>query len=49
VRSLRRLQRGESHEALLHADSFKDLPGKWQAAILKAEEDRPNLQTVDRG
>jgi hypothetical protein len=22
-------------EALLHADSFEDLPGKWQAAILR--------------
>jgi len=28
------LQRREFHEALLDADSFKDLPGKWQAAIL---------------
>ena len=27
----------ELHEALLEADSFEDLPGKWQAAILKAE------------
>jgi integrase len=29
-------QRREFHEALLDADSFDDLPGKWQAAILKA-------------
>jgi hypothetical protein len=27
------LQRREFHEALLDADSFEDLPGKWQAAI----------------
>ena len=25
-------QRREFHEALLDADSFEDLPGKWQAA-----------------
>jgi hypothetical protein len=31
------LQRREFHEALLDADAFEDLPGKWQAAILKAE------------
>ena len=27
------LQRREFQEALLEADSFEDLPGKWQAAI----------------
>jgi hypothetical protein len=32
-----RNQRRELHEALLDADSFEDLPGKWQAAILNAE------------
>ena len=31
-------QRREFHEALLDADGFEDLPGKWQAAILEAEE-----------
>jgi hypothetical protein len=31
-------QRRELHEALLDADNFEDLPGEWQAAILKAEE-----------
>ena len=31
-------QRREFHEALLDADSIEDLPGKWQAAILKAEQ-----------
>jgi len=40
------LQRREFHEALLDADSFDDLPGKWQAAILKAEENRPKLCVV---
>jgi hypothetical protein len=33
------LQRGEFHEAMLEADCFEDLPGKWQAAILVAERD----------
>jgi hypothetical protein len=31
-------QRREFHEASLDADSFDDLPGRWQAAILKAEQ-----------
>jgi hypothetical protein len=35
------LQRREFHEALLEAATFEDLPGKWQAAILKAEQNRP--------
>ena len=39
-------QRREFHEALLDADTFEDLPGKWQAAILKAEENRPKLRLV---
>jgi hypothetical protein len=40
------LQRREFHEALLDPDTFEDLPGKWQAAFLKAEENRPNLRIV---
>jgi len=36
-------QRREFHEALLDAGSFEDLPGKWQAAILEAEQSRPKL------
>jgi hypothetical protein len=40
------LQRREFQEALLDADSFEDLPGKWHAAILKAEENRPNPRIV---
>jgi hypothetical protein len=40
-------QRRELHEALLEADSFEDLSGKWQAAILKSEENRPNLRIVE--
>jgi hypothetical protein len=43
------LQRREFHEALLDADTFKDLPGKWQAAILKSEQDLPNLRIVGSG
>ena len=39
-------QRREFHEALLDADTFEDLPGKWQAAILKAEQSRPKLRVV---
>jgi hypothetical protein len=39
-------QRRELHEALLEPDAFEDLPGKWQAAILKAEENRPKLRVV---
>jgi hypothetical protein len=39
-------QRREFHEALLDAETFEDLPGKWQAAILKAEQNTPNLRIV---
>jgi hypothetical protein len=34
------------HEALIDADTFEDLPGKWQAAILEAEQNRPELRLV---
>ena len=40
------LQRREFHEALLEAGSFEDLPGKWQAAIVGAEQNRPKLRLV---
>jgi len=40
------LQRREFHEALLEAATFEDLPGKWQAAILKAEQNRSDLRVV---
>ena len=40
------LQRREFHEALLEPGSFEDLPGKWQAAILEAEQSRPKLRVV---
>jgi hypothetical protein len=40
-------QRREFHEALLEAASFEDLPGKWQAAILKAEQNRSALRVVN--
>jgi len=39
-------ERSEFHEALLEADAFEDLPGKWQAAILEAEQNRPKLRVV---
>jgi hypothetical protein len=42
------VQRREFHEALLEADAFEVLPGKWPA-ILKAEANRPDLQIVDGG
>jgi hypothetical protein len=31
-------QRREFQEALLDSHSFEDLPGKWQAAIVEAEQ-----------
>ena len=39
-------QRREFHEALLEAATFEDLPGRWHAAILEAEQNRPNLRMV---
>jgi hypothetical protein len=39
-------QRREFHEALLDDDAFEDLPGKWQAAILEAEQNRPKPRVV---
>jgi hypothetical protein len=43
---LSEVQRREFHEALLDAGSFEDLPGRWQAAILNAEQNRPKLRSV---
>jgi hypothetical protein len=42
------VQRREFQEALLHADSFEDLPEKWQTAILNAEQNRPHLRSCDQ-
>jgi hypothetical protein len=39
-------QRREFHEVLLEAASFEDLPGKWQAAVVAAEQNRPKLRVV---
>jgi len=39
-------QRREFHEAILDADAFEDLPGKWQAAILEAQQNWPNLRLI---
>jgi len=48
VSELDTAQRREFHEALLEAGSFEDLPGKWQAATLEAEQNRPTLRLVQR-
>jgi hypothetical protein len=37
---------GSSTRRLLEAGSFEELPRKWQAAILKAEQNRPRLRVV---
>ena len=42
------LQRREFYQGLLEADSFEDLPGKWQAAILESEQNRPKLPVFVR-
>ena len=39
-------QRREFHEALLEAASFEDLAWEVEAAILKAEQNRPKLRVV---
>jgi hypothetical protein len=39
-------QRREFQEALLEAAALEDLLGKWQAAILKAEQNRPDLRVI---
>jgi hypothetical protein len=36
----------EFHEAVLDAESVEDLPGKWQAAVLKSERSGPDLLLV---
>jgi hypothetical protein len=41
------LQRREFHEALLEAaGTFEDLPGRWQAAVVEAAQNRPKLRAV---
>lgn len=40
-------QRRELHEALPDAQAFEDLPGKWQAAILEAEQNQSGLRIVN--
>jgi hypothetical protein len=40
------LQRRECHEALLEAGSFEDLPGRWQAAVMEAEQNRSQLRLI---
>jgi hypothetical protein len=41
------LQRREFHEALLDANAFEDLPGRWQAAVVTAEQNRPRLRILE--
>ena len=43
------LQRQAFHEALLYADTLRTCPPKWQAAMLKAEENMPNLRIAGGG
>ena len=43
------LQRREFDEAVLEVVGFDDLPGRWQAAILEAEQNRPKLRIVGSG
>jgi len=40
------LQRRDFHEALLEPDTFEDLAGKWQAAIVQTEQNRPTLRLI---
>jgi hypothetical protein len=40
------LQRREFDEALLEAGTVEDLPGRWQAAIVETEQNRPQLRVV---
>jgi hypothetical protein len=39
-------QRREFHEALLDADRFEDLSGKWQTRSSNADQNRPKLRLV---
>ncbi len=39
-------QEAELRAALARATDLEDLPGKWQAAILAAERNRPDLRVV---
>jgi hypothetical protein len=41
-------QRREFYEALLDADSFEDLPGKWQAAIVACRSCGSSAATLGR-
>jgi hypothetical protein len=41
-------QRREFDAALRDAVAFEELPGKWQAAILRAERNRPSLRLIRR-
>jgi hypothetical protein len=42
-------QRREFHEALLEGRRLRGPPGKWQAAIPEAEQNRPKLRLIGSG
>jgi hypothetical protein len=42
-------ERREFCEALLDADAFEDPPRRWQAAIVEAGQNWPQLRVVRRG
>jgi hypothetical protein len=42
------VQRREFHEALLEASAFEYLAGRWQAALLEAEQNLPKLRRDQR-
>jgi hypothetical protein len=41
-------QRREFQEALFAADCFEDLPGRWQPAVLTAEQDGRSWESFQR-
>jgi hypothetical protein len=43
------LQRREFHEALLDADSFEDLPGKWQAGSSRPSRTARSCASLELG
>ena len=42
-------RRREFHDAPLESGSLEDLPGRWQAAILAAEQNQPKLRLIMEG
>jgi hypothetical protein len=46
VKPRRRMRRQRRYSRRSRRTGFEDLPGKWQAAILEAEQNRPRLRVV---